>query len=302
MKKFYNSILPAVLFLCGLSLSLTACSHDGGEDMPEEPQQSGDTILATISQATGTHIGQDVNGLKIGDSIYYNLTIDDPKGSKSATYTLDLDGVGSTKNHRRFNKDFTLHISKIADDGSTNDWHQITEFPYTLPSKGRYRLMYVAKSDGTFIHEFKLQRKVNNKPNSKVTNFSIVFNVLDVDLVYNLDISQVGNICYNVWYSLGISIKGGDFATDKLLEKSNGSSYAYRLIYDGKEYSSSFESGSKQVFVKYGKDYVYDIGPYINDKYVSELVITIKPSNDVPPTYFQYKNLKMRKVVNWRRV
>ncbi|WP_303764490.1 hypothetical protein [Alloprevotella tannerae] len=302
MKKFYNSILPAVLFLCGLSLSLTACSHNGGEDMPEEPQKSGDTILATISQATGTHIGQDVNGLKIGDSIYYNLTIDDPKGSKSATYTLDLDGVGSTKNHRRFNKDFTLHISKIADDGSTNDWHQITEFPYTLPSKGRYRLMYVAKSDGTFIHEFKLQRKINNKPNSKVTNFSVVFNVLDVDLVYNLDISQVGNICYNVWYSLGISIKGGDFATDKLLEKSNGSSYAYRLIYDGKEYSSSFESGSKQVFVKYGQDYVYDIGPYINDKYVSELVITIKPSNGAPPTYFQYKNLKMRKVVNWRRV
>ena len=302
MKKFYKSILPAVLFLCGLSLNLTACSHNGGEDMPEEPQQSGDTILATISQATGAHIGQDVNGLKIGDSIYYNLTIDDPKAPKSATYTLDLEGVGSTKNHRRFNQDFTLQVAKIEEDGSTNDWHQITEFPYTLPSKGRYHLMYVAKSDGTFIHEFKLQRQVNNKPNSKFTNFSVVFNVLDVDLVYNLDIVQVGNVCYNVWYSLGISIKCGDFATDKLLEKSNGSSYAYRLIYDGKEYSSSFESGSKQVFVKYGKDYVYDIGPYINDKYVSELVITIKPSNDVPPTYFQYKNLKMRKVVNWRRV
>lgn len=302
MKKFYNSSLAVVLLLCGLMAGLTACSHNGGEDMPEEPQQSGDTILATISQATGAHIGQDVNGLKIGDSIYYNLTIDDPKAPKSATYTLDLDGVGSTKNHRRFNQDFTLQVAKIEEDGSTTDWHQITEFPYTLPSKGRYRLMYVAKSDGTFIHEFKLQRQVNNKPNSKFTNFSVVFNVLDVDLVYNLDIVQVGNVCYNVWYSLGISIKCGDFATDKLLEKSNGSSYAYRLIYDGKEYSSSFESGSKQVFVKYGQDYVYDIGPYINDKYVSELVITIKPSNGAPPTYFQYKNLKMRKVVNWRRV
>ena len=162
--------------------------------------------------------------------------------------------------------------------------------------------MYVAKSDGTFIHEFKLQRKVNNKPNSKVTNFSVVFNVLDVDLVYNLDISQVGNICYNVWYSLGISIKGGDFATDKLLEKSNGSSYAYRLIYDGKEYSNSFEPGDNQVFFKYGENYVYDIRPYLNDKYVSELVITIKPSSEATPVHFQYKNLKMRKVVNWRRV
>ena len=300
MKKFYNSSLAVVLLLCGLMAGLTACSHDGGEDMPEEPQQSGDTILATISQATGTHIGQDVNGLKIGDSIYYNLTIDDPKGSKSATYTLDLDGVGSTKNHRRFNKDFTLHISKIADDGSTNDWQQITEFPYTLPSKGRYRLMYVAKSDGTFIHEFKLQRKVNNKPNSKVTNFSVVFNVLDVDLVYNLDVVQYGSMA-SISYYFGISIKCGDFATDKLLEKSNGSSYAYRLIYDGKEYSSSFEPGVKQDFT-YGKGYVYDIRPYLNDKYVSELVITIKPSSEATPVHFQYKNLKMRKVVNWRRV
>ena len=302
MKKFYNSTFVVFLLLCGLMTTLAACNHDGGEDGLDVPQQKDASVIVKISPATGVRIGQDMNGLKVGDSIYYNLTIEDPKGPKSATYTLDLDDVGSTKNHRRFNQDFTLQVAKIEEDGSTNDWHQITEFPYTLPSKGRYRLMYVAKSDGTFIHEFKLQRQVNNKPNSKVTNFSVVFNVLDVDLVYNLDIVQVGNMCYNVWYSLGISIKCGDFATDKLLEKSNGSSYAYRIIYDGKEYSSSFESGSKQVFVKYGKDYVYDIGPYINDKYVSELVITIKPSNGAPPTYFQYKNLKMRKVVNWRRV
>ena len=298
MKKFYNSSLAVILLLCGLMAGLTACSHNGGEDMPEEPQQSGDTILATISQATGAHIGQDVNGLKIGDSIYYNLTIEDPKGPKSATYALDLEGVGSTKNHRRFNQDFTLQVAKIEEDGSTNDWHQITEFPYTLSSKGRYRLMYVAKSDGTFIHEFKLQRQVNNKPNSKVTNFSVVFNVLDVDLVYNLDVVQYGSMA-SISYYFGISIKCGDFATDKLLEKSNGSSYAYRLIYDGKEYSSSFEPGVKQDFT-YGKGYVYDIRPYYNDRYVSELVITIKPSNGAPPTYFQYKNLKMRKVVNWR--
>ena len=119
-----------------------------------------------------------------------------------------------------------------------------------------------------------------------------------MDLVYNLDVVQYGSMA-SISYYFGISIKCGDFATDKLLEKSNGSSYAYRLIYDGKEYSSSFEPGVKQDFT-YGKGYVYDIRPYYNDRYVSELVITIKPSNGAPPTYFQYKNLKMRKVVNWR--
>ena len=234
MKRFYNSTFVVFLLLCGLMTTLAACNHDGGEDGLDVTQQKDASVLVKISPATGVRIGQDMNGLKVGDSIYYNLTIEDPKGPKSATYTLDLDDVGSTKNHRRFNQDFTLQVAKIEEDGSTNDWHQITEFPYTLPSKGRYRLMYVAKSDGTFIHEFKLQRQVNNKPNSKVTNFSVVFNVLDVDLVYNLDVVQYGSMA-SISYYFGISIKCGDFATDKLLEKSNGSSYAYRLIYDGKE-------------------------------------------------------------------
>ena len=300
MKKFCNSTLVVFLLLCGLMTTLAACNHDGGEDGLDVPQQKDASVIVKISPATGVRIGQDMNGLKVGDSIYYNLTIEDPKGPKSATYALDLEGVGSTKNHRRFNQDFTLQVAKIEEDGSTNDWHQVKSFPYTLPEKGRYRLMYVAKSDGTFIHEFKLQRQVNNKPNSKITNFSVVFNVLDVDLVYNLNFVQLGPLVF-FSYSLGISIKCGDFATDKLLEKSNGSSYAYRLIYDGKEYSSSFEPRVEQYFTR-GNGNVYDIRPYYNDKYVSELVITIKPSNGAPPTYFQYKNLKMRKVINGRSV
>ena len=208
-----------------------------------------------------------------------------------------------TYNHRRFNKDFTLHISKIADDGSTEDWHQVNSFPYVLPEKGRYRLMYVVNSDGTFIHEFKLQRQVNNKPNSKFTNFSVVFNVLDVDLVYNLDIVQVGNVCYNVWYSLGISIKCGDFATDKLFEKTPGCSYSYKIVCDGVEYNDTFEPGVWKTFYNQSKYYYYgkNSGPEFQDKYISELVITVKPSSDTPPTIFQYKNLRMVREVNGRR-
>ena len=164
-------------------VTLSACSRDGGDNIPEKPatdeptpddsnsgevQQKGDSIFAKISQATGARIGQDLNGLLVGDTIYYNLTIEDSKASKLTDYTLDLEGVNSTYNHRRFNKDFILKIAKIESDGSTKDWHQVNSFPYVLPEKGRYRLMYVVNSDGTFIHEFKLQRQVNNKPNSKV--------------------------------------------------------------------------------------------------------------------------------------
>ncbi len=313
MKKFFSSIFSVSLLLCGLMVMLSACSRDGGDNIPEKPtpddsnsgevKQKGDSIFAKISQATGARIGQDLNGLKVGDSIYYNLTIDDPKAPKSATYTLDLDGVGSTYNHRRFNKDFTLHISKIADDGSTKDWHQVNSFPYVLPEKGRYRLMYVANSDGTFIHEFKLQRRLNKEPHSKVTNLSVVFNVLAINLLYAVESTEdmYSANTYLVRYSLSISIKCGDFVTDKLFE--TGRSYSYKIVCDGVEYNDTFEPGVWKTFYNQSKYYYYgkNSGPEFQDKYISELVITVKPSNDTPPTLFQYKNLRMVREVNGRR-
>ena len=313
MKKFFSSIFSVSLLLCGLMVTLSACSRDGGDNIPEKPtpddsnsgevQQKGDSIFAKISQATGARIGQDLNGLKVGDSIYYNLTIDDPKAPKSATYTLDLDGVGSTYNHRRFNKDFTLHISKIADDGSTKDWHQVNSFPYVLPEKGRYRLMYVANSDGTFIHEFKLQRRLNKEPHSKVTNLSVVFNVLAINLLYAVESREdmYSANSYLVRYSLSISIKCGDFVTDKLFE--TGRSYSYKIVCDGVEYNDTFEPGVWKTFYNQSKYHYYgkNSGPEFQDKYISELVITVKPSSDTPPTIFQYKNLRMVREVNGRR-
>ena len=313
MKKFFSSIFSVSLLLCGLMVMLSACSRDGGDNIPEKPtpddsnsgevKQKGDSIFAKISQATGARIGQDLNGLKVGDSIYYNLTIDDPKAPKSATYTLDLDGVGSTYNHRRFNKDFTLHISKIADDGSTEDWHQVNSFPYVLPEKGRYRLMYVVNSDGTFIHEFKLQRRLNKEPHSKVTNLSVVFNVLAINLLYAVESTEdmYSANTYLVRYSLSISIKCGDFATDKLFE--TGRSYSYKIVCDGVEYNDTFEPGVWKTFYNQSKYHYYgkNSGPEFQDKYISELVITVKPSSDAPPTLFQYKNLRMVREVNGRR-
>ncbi len=313
MKKFFSSIFSVSLLLCGLMVMLSACSRDGGDNIPEKPtpddsnsgevQQKGDSIFAKISQATGARIGQDLNGLKVGDSIYYNLTIDDPKAPKSATYTLDLDGVGSTYNHRRFNKDFILKIAKIESDGSTKDWHQVNSFPYVLPEKGRYRLMYVVNSDGTFIHEFKLQRRLNKEPHSKVTNLSVVFNVLAINLLYAVESTEdmYSANSYLVRYSLSISIKCGDFATDKLFE--TGRSYSYKIVCDGVEYNDTFEPGVWKTFYNQSKYHYYgkNSGPEFQDKYISELVITVKPSSDAPPTLFQYKNLRMVREVNGRR-
>ena len=163
--------------------------------------------------------------------------------------------------------------------------------------------MYVANSDGTFIHEFKLQRRLNKEPHSKVTNLSVVFNVLAINLLYAVESREdmYSANSYLVRYSLSISIKCGDFVTDKLFE--TGRSYSYKIVCDGVEYNDTFEPGVWKTFYNQSKYYYYwkNSGPEFQDNYISELVITVKPSSDTPPTLFQYKNLRMVREVNGRR-
>ena len=91
MKKFYKSIFPIALLLCGLVVSLTACSHDTPEKPntedpssdgtnpnkpnPDTPQQKGDSILAQLVPTPAAKSGQDLESFFVGDKIYYDLKI-----------------------------------------------------------------------------------------------------------------------------------------------------------------------------------------------------------------------------------
>ena len=236
MKKLYKSIFSVVLLLCGLTVSLTACSHDGGETPekpntedpssdgttpnkpnPDTPQQKGDSILAQLVPTPAAKSGQDLEGFLVGDKIYYDLKITDAKGPESSTYTLDLEGAGRVENHRQIGKDFALFVAKVKADGSAKDWNEVKSFPYTLPSKGDYRLMYESKTDGTFDHKYQLKRQSKGKSDSKITNLPIVFYVLDVDIAYAVEKSIMFEDDV-VGYLMGIKVKCGSLPTDKLLE------------------------------------------------------------------------------------
>ena len=146
MKKFYKSIFPIALLLCGLVVSLTACSHDTPEKPntedpssdgtnpnkpnPDTPQQKGDSILAQLVPTPAAKSGQDLEGFLVGDKIYYDLKITDAKGAESSTYTLDLEGAGRVENHRQIGKDFALFVAKVKADGSAKDWRaSLIRFP-----------------------------------------------------------------------------------------------------------------------------------------------------------------------------
>lgn len=323
MKKFYKSIFPIALLLCGLVVSLTACSHDTPEKPntedpssdgtnpnkpnPDTPQQKGDSILAQLVPTPAAKSGQDLESFLVGDKIYYDLKITDAKGAESSTYTLDLEGAGRVENHRQIGKDFALFVAKVKADGSAKDWNEVKSFPYTLPSKGDYRLMYKSKTDGTFYHKYQLKRQSKGKSDSKITNLPIVFYVLDVDIAYAVE-KLVLN--YEVRYLMGIKVKCGSLPTDKLLETFDpnfpkGRSYTFKLVYKGEDYTDSFQPNVYQRF--YHSGYVlYDRRKGEPDldyssRDIKDLIITIKTAADAAPLKFRYKKLRVRRDDNWRR-
>ena len=328
MKKFYKSIFSAVLLLCSLSVSLTACSHEGS-DTPEKPntedsssdgtnpnkpnpdtsQQKGDSILAQLVSTPAAKSGQDLEGFLVGDKIYYDLKITDAKGAESSTYTLDLEGAGRPDNHRQIGKDFALFVAKVKADGSAKDWNEVKSFPYTLPSKGEYRLMYKSKTDGTFDHNFQLKRQSNGKSDSKITNLPIVFYVLDVDIAYAIEKSTMFREDI-VRYLMGIKVKCGSLPTDKLLETFDpkfpkGRSYTFKLVYKDEDYTDSFQPNVYQRFYHSGY-VVYDKRKGEPDldymsRDIKDLIITIKTAANVAPLKFRFKKLGVRRDDDWRR-
>ena len=328
MKKFYKSIFSAVLLLCSLSVSLTACSHEGS-DTPEKPntedsssdgtnpnkpnpdtsQQKGDSILAQLVSTPAAKSGQDLEGFLVGDKIYYDLKITDAKGAESSTYTLDLEGAGRPDNHRQIGKDFALFVAKVKADGSAKDWNEVKSFPYTLPSKGEYRLMYKSKTDGTFDHNFQLKRQSNGKSDSKITNLPIVFYVLDVDIAYAIEKSTMFREDI-VRYLMGIKVKCGSLPTDKLLETFDpnfpkGRSYTFKLVYKDEDYFDSFQPNVYQRFYHSGY-VVYDKRKGEPDldymsRDIKDLIITIKTAANVAPLKFRFKKLGVRRDDDWRR-
>ena len=327
MKKFYKSIFSAVLLLCSLSVSLTACSHEGSETPekpntedpssggtnpnepnPDTPQQKGDSILAQLVPTPAAKSGQDLEGFLVGDKIYYDLKITDAKGAESSTYTLDLEGAGRVENHRQIGKDFALFVAKVKADGSVKDWNEVKSFPYTLPSKGDYRLMYKSKTDGTFDHKYQLKRQSKGKSDSKITNLPIVFYVLDVDIAYAVEKLSVP-YDERVRYLMGIKIKCGSLPTDKLLETFDpnfpkGRSYTFKLVYKDEDYTDSFQPNVYQRFYHSGFMY-YDKRKGEPDldyesKDIEDLIITIKPAANATPLKFLFKKLNLRRDDSWR--
>lgn len=328
MKKFYKSIFSAVLLLCSLSVSLTACSHEGSETPekpntedpssdgttpnkpnPDTPQQKGDSILAQLVPTPVAESGQDLEGFLVGDKIYYDLKITDAKGAESSTYTLVLEGAGRVENHRQIGKDFVLFVAKVKADGSAKDWNEVKSFPYTLPSKGDYRLMYKSKTDGTFDHNFQLKRQSKGKSDSKTTNLPIVFYVLDVDIAYAVEKLSVP-YDERVRYLMGIKIKCGSLPTDKLLETFDpnfpkGRSYTFKLVYKDEDYTDSFQPNVYQRFYHSGY-VVYDKRKGEPDldymsREIKDLIITIKTAANVAPLKFRFKKLRVRRDDDWRR-
>lgn len=300
MKKIYNSGLSFFLLMCGLMISLTACSNNKGEDIPDDSDPSvstsSDSVIVRLTPASGVHTDQDLNGLLLGDTIYYDFRIVDTKAPKNTTYTLDFQGAGSADYHRRINQDFKLMIGKVEDGDSVKEWETINEFPYVLPSSGLYQIKYITMSDGTFIHDLKIQRRVDEKPKGKITHQPVLFNVLRVELWFEeYTYRKHGRRRYrNNFY---FKVRCGEFNTDQLFNNSglssNERSYTYKIFYDGKVFNGTFQGNVPQYF--YEDKEQHGGRPEVKNLVVSDFVLNITSADNPTPTSFQFKNLKLEK-------
>ena len=301
MKKIYNSGLSFFLLMCGLMISLTACSNKG-EDIPDDSDPSvstsSDSVIVRLTPASGVHVNQDLNGILLGDTIYYDFRIVDTKAPKNTTYALTFEGEGSMDYHRRINQDFKLMIGKVEDGDSVKEWETINEFPYVLPSSGLYQIKYITMSDGTFIHDLQIRRRVNGEPKGKITHQPVLFNVLRVELWFEEYSYKRGHLhkrhYRNNFY---FKVRCGEFNTDQLLNNSglssNGRSYTYKIFYDGKVFNGTFQGNVPQYF--YEDKEQHGGRPEVKNLVVSDFVLTITSADNPTPTSFQFKNLKLEK-------
>lgn len=302
MKKIYNSGFSFFLLMCGLMISLTACSNNKGEDIPDDSDPnvstSSDSVIVRLTPASGVHVNQDLNGILLGDTIYYDFRIVDTKAPKNTTYALTFEGEGSMDYHRRINQDFKLMIGKVEDGDSVKEWETINEFPYVLPSSGLYQIKYITMSDGTFIHDLQIRRRVNGEPKGKITHQPVLFNVLRVELWFEEYSYKRGHLhkrhYRNNFY---FKVRCGEFNTDQLLNNSglssNGRSYTYKIFYDGKVFNGTFQGNVPQYF--YEDKEQYRGRPEVKNLVVSDFVLTITSADNPTPTSFQFKNLKLEK-------
>lgn len=299
MKKIYNSGLSFFLLMCGLMISLTACNNKG-EDIPDDSDPSvstsSDSVIVRLTPASGVHTDQDLNGLLLGDTIYYDFRIVDTKAPKNTTYTLDFEGAGSADYHRRINQDFKLMIGKVEDGDSVKEWETINEFPYVLPSSGLYQIKYITMSDGTFIHDLKIQRRVDGKPKGKITHQPVLFNVLRVELWFE-EYSYKPRTRRHYRNNFYFKVRCGEFNTDQLFNNSGSSSnersYTYKIFYDGKVFNGTFQGNVPQYF--YEDKEQHGGRPEVKNLVVSDFVLTITSADNPTPTSLQFKNLKLEK-------
>lgn len=254
---------------------------------------SSDSVIVRLTPASGVHVNQDLNGILLGDTIYYDFRIVDTKAPKNTTYALTFEGEGSMDYHRRINQDFKLMIGKVEDGDLVKEWETINEFPYILPSSGLYQIKYVTLIDGTFIHDLKIQRRVDGEPKGKITHQPVLFNVLRIELWFQENKYKRKRYRNDFYFK----VRCGEFNTDQLFKNSgsssNGRSYSYRIIYDEKEHSGTFQGGEAQCFLE-GPGQKRR-APEVKNLFVSNFVLNITSKDNPTPTSFQYKNLKLEK-------
>ena len=234
------------------------------------------------------HPERNLNNIQTGDSVLYDLKLNDAHSSRGAKYVFSLNSK-NTDHHERLNYDYKAYFlskesytSALENDSNKLDLDSLNLLKgdsVVLSSLGKYVLIIVPKIPGSFQHNYSLKKEVGNQTFAvtKENNFNAVRitawwidNVLRKGSSGVIGIGSHASKHENDFY---IEVEGGEREYDTYLRSEKNNFKIFSIDYDGHEYSveEGFQEYKPLFFHKSEIEKVH--APQVNMKCITRIKI-----------------------------
>ena len=281
-----NESFSWLKLLMDLIVVVGICSCSNDDDLSADQEREG--LYLSLENNFDAHPERNLNNIQTGDSVLYDLNLNDAHSSRGAKYVFSLNSK-NTDHHERLNYDYKAYFlskesytSALENDSNKLNLDSLNLLKgdsVVLSSLGKYVLIIVPKIPGSFQHNYSLKKEVGNQTFAvtKENNFNAVRitawwidNVLRKGSSGVIGIGSHASKHENDFY---IKVEGGERKDDKYLRNDYNAINDCSINYCDTEYSllDDFVENEPICFYKSGVTKVH--APNVDVKYIKRLKI-----------------------------
>lgn len=310
-----NESFSWLKLLMGLIVVVGICSCSNDDDLSADQEREG--LYLSLENNFDAHPERNLNNIQTGDSVLYDLNLNDAHSSRGAKYVFSLNSK-NTDHHERLNYDYKAYFlskesytSALENDSNKLDLDSLNLLKgdsVVLSSLGKYVLIIVPKIPGSFQHNYSLKKEVGNQTFAvtKENNFNAVRitawwidNVLRRGSSGVIGIGSHASKHENDFY---IEVDGGERRYDKFLSTQANKYFNCDVDYGGQEYRliSDFELCTPILFYKSGV--TKRRAPDVNVKTITRLKIQkatkLSETQFADSVFIEYWNIPIKERKN----